>query len=145
MAKHFRSIDAIAKASYEELLAAPEIGEKIAQSIVQYFSSLINQKEIQRLKAAGLQFEVSGKEPEKVSDVLNGKTFVVSGVFKNYERDELTDIITANGGKVLSGVSGKLNYLVAGDNMGPSKKEKAEKLGVKIISEEEFINLIDSN
>ena len=107
-----------------------------------YFSQPANRKEIERLKAAGLQMEVSGKEPEKVSDVLAGKTFVVSGVFKNYERDQITETITAHGGKVLSGVSGKLNFLVAGDNMGPSKKEKAEKLGVTIISEEEFDKMI---
>ena len=138
LARHFRSIDAIAKATYEELLSAPEVGEKIAQSVVDYFAEPSNQKEIQRLKTAGLQFEASGKEPAKVSDVLGGKTFVVSGVFKNYERDQITETIIAHGGKVLSGVSGKLNYLVAGENMGPSKREKAEKLGVKIISEEEF-------
>jgi DNA ligase (NAD+) len=142
LARHFRSIDAIAKASYDELLAAPEVGEKIAQSVSGYFSEAANKKEVERLKKAGLQFEVSGKEPEKVSDALAGKTFVVSGVFKNYERDQITDTITAHGGKVLSGVSGKLNFLVAGENMGPSKREKAEKLGVTIISEEEFEKMI---
>jgi DNA ligase (NAD+) len=142
LARHFRSIDVIAKASSEELLGAPEIGEKIAQSIVQYFSEPANQKEIARLKAAGLQFEVSGKEPEKVSDVLAGKSFLASGVFKNFSRDGINEAIVAHGGKVLSGVSGKLNYLVAGDNMGPSKKEKAEKLGVTIINEEEFVKMI---
>jgi DNA ligase (NAD+) len=142
LARHFRSIDAIAKASYDELLSAPEVGEKIAQSVADYFADASSKKEIQRLKAAGLQMEVSGKGPEKVSDVLAGKTFVVSGVFKNYERDQITETIIAHGGKVLSGVSGKLNYLVAGDNMGPSKREKAEKLGVKIINEEEFDKMI---
>jgi DNA ligase (NAD+) len=142
LARHFRSIDVIAKSTYEELLNAPEVGEKIAQSVVEFFKEPSNKKEIERLKSAGLQFEVSGKEPEKVSDVLSGKTFVVSGVFKNYERDEITETIIAHGGKVLSGVSGKLNFLVAGENMGPSKREKAEKLGVKIISEEEFEGMI---
>ena len=142
LAKHFRSIDAIAKASQEELLGAPEIGEKIAQSIVLYFSDKSNRKEIERLKAAGLQFEVSGKEPEKVSDALTGKSFLASGVFKNFSREEIENAIVAHGGKLLSGVSGKLNYLVAGDNMGPSKKEKAEKLGVTIISESEFEKML---
>lgn len=142
LAKHFRSIDVIAKSTYEELLNAPEVGEKIAQSVVAFFQEASNKTEIERLKSAGLQFEVSGKEPEKVSDVLSGKTFVVSGVFKNYERDEITETILAHGGKVLSGVSGKLNFLVAGENMGPSKREKAEKLGVKIISEEEFEGML---
>jgi DNA ligase (NAD+) len=118
------------------------VGEKIAQSISDYFDEATNRKEIERLKAAGLQMEVSGKAPEKVSEVLAGKTFVVSGVFKNYERDQITETITAHGGKVLSGISGKLNYLVAGENMGPSKKEKALKLGVKIISEDEFDKMI---
>jgi DNA ligase (NAD+) len=142
LAKHFRSIDAIAKASYEELLSAPEVGEKIAQSVLAYFKDPLNRKEVDRLKAAGLQFEMSGKEPERVSDVLSGKTFVVSGVFKNYERDQITEVIISHGGKVLSGVSGKLNYLVAGENMGPSKREKAEKLGVAIISEDEFEKML---
>jgi DNA ligase (NAD+) len=142
LARHFRSIEAIAKASFDELLTAPEIGEKIAQSVADYFADPVSQKEIKRLKSAGLQMEVSGKEPEKVSDALAGKTFVVSGVFKNYERDQITETILAHGGKVLSGVSGKLNFLVAGENMGPSKREKAEKLGVKIISEEEFDKML---
>lgn len=142
LARHFRSMNAIEKATYDELLGAPEIGEKIAQSIVQYFADGGNQKEIARLKAAGLQFEVSGKEPEKVSDVLSGKSFLASGVFKNFSRDGINETIVAHGGKLLSGVSGKLNYLVAGDNMGPSKKEKAEKLGVTIISEAEFEKML---
>jgi DNA ligase (NAD+) len=142
LARHFRSIDVIAKATQEVLLTAPEIGEKIAQSIVQYFSDPANQKEIARLKAAGLQFEVSGQEPEKLSDTLAGKTFLASGVFQNFSREEIEAAIVANGGKLLSGVSGKLNYLIAGDNMGPSKKEKAEKLGVTIISELEFMKML---
>lgn len=142
LARHFRSIDIIAKASHDELLGAPEIGEKIAQSIVQYFSDPANQKEVARLKAAGLQFEVSGKEPEKVSEALAGKSFLASGVFQNFSREEIEQAIVAHGGKLLSGVSGKLNYLVAGDNMGPSKKEKAEKLGVTIITEAEFQKMI---
>jgi DNA ligase (NAD+) len=142
LARHFRSIDVIAKASYDELLGAPEIGEKIAQSIVQYFKDPNNRNEIERLKAAGLQFEVSGKEPEKVSDALAGKSFLASGTFAHFSRDGINDAIVANGGKLLSGVSGKLNYLIAGENMGPSKKEKAEKLGVTIISEAEFLKMI---
>jgi DNA ligase (NAD+) len=82
------------------------------------------------------------KEPEKVSSILDNKSFVISGTFQKYERDQLKDIIIANGGRVLSGVSGKLDYLVAGENMGPSKLEKAEKLGVKVISETDFDNMI---
>ncbi len=142
LARYFKSIDNIAKATYEELLNAPEVGEKIAQSVVAYFSKSENRKEIDRLRAAGLQMISDEKEPEKVSSILENKSFVISGTFQKYERDQLKDIIIANGGRVLSGVSGKLDYLVAGENMGPSKLEKAEKLGVKIISEVDFDNII---
>jgi DNA ligase (NAD+) len=138
LARHFKSMDNLSKATYEALLEAPEVGEKIAQSVVDYFHDPNNLKEIERLARAGLQLESSQKEPAQVSDVLGDKSFVISGVFKNYERDQLKDVILANGGRVLSSVSGKLDYLVAGDNMGPAKREKAEKLGVKIISEAEF-------
>lgn len=144
VARYFKNIDAIAKASVEELLAAPEVGEKIAQSIYTFFRDSRNQQEVERLRKAGLSFESDLKEPEKESDVLTGKSFVISGVFEKYERDELQEIILKNGGRILSGVSGKLDYLVAGDNMGPSKREKAEKLGVKIISEKEFEALLNN-
>ena len=142
LARYFKSIDNIAKATYEELLNAPEVGEKIAQSVVAYFSKSESRKEIERLRAAGLQLVSDEKEPEKVSLILDNKSFVISGTFQKYERDQLKDIIIANGGRVLSGVSGKLDYLVAGENMGPSKLEKAEKLGVKVISETDFDNMI---
>lgn len=138
LARYFRDIDKLAGASFEELMSAPEVGEKIARSVFDFFRKEENQREISRLKKSGLIFESSEKEPEKVSDLLEGKSFVISGVFKNYERDDLKDVILKNGGKVLSGVSGKLDYLVAGDNMGPAKREKAEKLGVTIISEEQL-------
>lgn len=144
LARYFRSIDKIAAASREELLAAPEVGQKIADSVFSFFRNPDNLREIERLRAAGLNMETSVKEPEKVSDVLANKSFVISGVFKNYERDALQELIIKNGGRILSGVSGKLDYLLAGDNMGPSKREKAEKLGVKIISEEDFEKLINS-
>jgi DNA ligase (NAD+) len=143
LARYFKSIDVIAKATVEELLTAPEIGEKIAQSINDFFKNPDNQREIERLKKAGLQFKSDAKEPEKESDVLGGKSFVISGTFEHYERDQLQEIILKNGGRILSGVSGKLDYLVAGDNMGPSKLAKAEKLGVKIISEKEFEKLLN--
>ena len=106
------------------------------------FASPESQREIKRLKKAGLQFQSDAKEPEKESDVLDGKSFVISGTFENYDREQLQEIILKNGGRLLSGVSGKLDYLVAGDNMGPSKLAKAEKLGVKIISEKEFEKLL---
>jgi DNA ligase (NAD+) len=143
LARYFRHIDALAKASYEELLNAPEVGEKIAKSVFDFFRKPENQVEIERVKKAGLTLESDEKEPEKESDLLAGKSFVISGTFRNYERDELKDVILKNGGKVLSAVSGKLDYLVAGDNMGPAKKEKAEKLGVTIISEEELEKMLN--
>jgi DNA ligase (NAD+) len=142
LARYFKNIDNLAKASLEELLQAPEVGEKIAESVFEFFRKKESQQEIQRLKKAGLQFESTMKEPEKESDALGSKSFVISGTFEKYERDELQDIILKNGGRVLSGVSGKLDYLLAGDNMGPSKREKAEKLGVKIISENEFEKML---
>jgi DNA ligase (NAD+) len=142
LAKHFKTMNHLRQATYEALLEAPEVGEKIAQSVIEYFKDADNLREIDRLIKAGLQFESNQKEPALVSSVLGDKSFVISGVFQNYERDQLKDIILANGGKVLSSVSGKLDYLLAGDNMGPAKREKAEKLGVKIISEAEFETLL---
>jgi DNA ligase (NAD+) len=142
LARYFKSIEKIAAASVDELLAAPEIGEKIARSIYGFFQNPENLREIKRLVDAGLKFESDAKEPEKESDVLTGKSFVISGTFENYEREQLQEIILKNGGRILSGVSGKLDYLVAGDNMGPSKLAKAEKLGVKIISEKAFEKLL---
>lgn len=142
LARHFKSMERLMNATYEQLLEAPEVGEKIAASVVDFFKDKDNRREIDRLRKAGLQFESTHKEPEKVSDVLGGKSFVVSGTFENYERDEIKEVIVAHGGKVLSGVSGKLDYLVAGENMGPAKREKAEKLGIKIISEAEFQKML---
>ena len=142
LARYFKNMDNLMKATFEELRNAPEVGEKIAQSVVAFSKDSNNRKQVARLRKAGLQFESTEKVSEKVSDVLNGKSFVVSGTFQNYERDEIKDVIQAHGGRVLAGVSGKLDYLVAGDSMGPAKKEKAEKLGVKIISEEEFQKML---
>jgi DNA ligase (NAD+) len=144
LARYFKRIDRLAQASYEELLHAPEVGEKIARSVYDFFRKPENQQEIDRLKKAGLKFESDEKEPEKESDVLANKSFVISGTFERYERDDLKDIILKNGGRVLSAVSGKLDYLLAGDNMGPAKREKAEKLGVIIISEQDFEKLLKS-
>lgn len=142
LARYFRNIDKLANASYEELVQAPEVGEKIAQSVFEFFRNPENQREIQRLRKAGLKFESDLKEPEKESDILANKSFVISGVFERYEREDLQDLILKNGGRILSGVSGKLDYLLAGDNMGPSKREKAEKLGVTIISEADFEKML---
>lgn len=138
LARHFKTINRLMNASYEQLLEAPEVGEKIAQSVIQFFSHPENREEVERLRQAGLNLEAVIKEVPLDSNVLGGKSFVISGVFENYERDDLKDIILKNGGKVLSSISGKLDYLLAGDNMGPAKREKAEKLGVPIISEADF-------
>jgi DNA ligase (NAD+) len=142
LAAYFKSIDAIRSANYEQLTAVPEIGGRIAMSIESYFSVPENQELVERLKQAGVQMESDEKPVEIESNVLEGKTFVISGVFEHFERDDLKIKIEANGGRVLSGVSGKLNYLLAGANMGPSKLEKARKLGVTILSEEEFLAMI---
>lgn len=143
LAGHFKTITKLTHATFEELLEAPEVGEKIAQSVVAHFKDKENIQEVNRLAKAGLQMESTRQETELMSSILDDKSFVISGVFKKYERDQLKSIILANGGRVLSSVSAKLDYLVAGDNMGPSKREKAEKLGVKIISENEFDALLN--
>ncbi|TDE16202.1 NAD-dependent DNA ligase LigA [Dyadobacter psychrotolerans] len=142
LAAYFKSIEAIKSATYDQLTAVPEIGGRIAMSIESYFSVPENQVLVERLKTAGVQMESDEKPVEVESDLLEGKTFVISGVFENFERDDLKNKIEVNGGRILSGVSGKLNYLLAGANMGPAKLEKARKLGVTILSEEEFLAMI---
>jgi len=142
LADYFENIDALAQASVETLTQVPEIGERIAQSVVEYFKEPDGQLIVQRLKTAGLVLVSQKQAVEQKSSNLEGKTFVVSGVFSQFSREGIESEIEAHGGKLLSGVSGKLDYLVAGDKMGPSKLEKAQKLGIKIISEEEFIKMI---
>lgn len=142
LASHFINIDNIANASFEELIEAPEIGEKIAVSLEEYFSNAKSIDLIKRLKDAGVKTELSSQAAIQ-SDVLSGSTFVISGVFENHGRDELKTLIKKNGGKIVSSVSGSLDYLVAGNNMGPSKLEKANKFGVKIISEKELESLLN--
>ncbi|OWK71711.1 NAD-dependent DNA ligase LigA [Pedobacter sp. AJM] len=142
LAAGVRNIDRLSKAAVEELIAIDEIGQRIAESIVEYFAKKEHLDQIELLKLANLRFEIEEKLIELSSDKLIEKTFVISGVFENYSREELKDLIEANGGKILSGISGKLNYLVAGDNMGPSKLEKATKLKVPIISDQELIDML---
>lgn len=138
----FPSIERLSQASFEELIAVPEIGDRIANSVISYFTNEWNLQVIERLKAAGIQFEEEIKEIVLESRALEGKSFVISGVFKNFERDDLKAKIISNGGKVLSSISSKLDFLVAGENMGPSKLEKAQQLNIKIINEDEFLSLI---
>ena len=143
LAHYFKHIDNLRKATYEELLEADEVGDKIARSIIEFFSDERNIRIVERLKEKGLKFELSEEHLSASSDKLKGKSFVVSGVFTKFSRDDLKKSIEQNGGKNVGSISGKTDYVVAGENMGPSKLEKAEKLGVKIISEDEFIKMIE--
>lgn len=142
LARALKTIDNLKSASLEELTAVDEIGERIAYSINEYFSNAEHWHQIALLKQAGLQFEVEEVEVIYKSDSLNGKSFVISGVFEKFSRDELKTMIEENGGKILSGISAKLDYLVAGDNMGPSKLEKANKLNIPIVSDEDLLKMI---
>jgi DNA ligase (NAD+) len=139
---YFKTIDRLMAASLEELVAVDEIGERIAQSLIEYFGGEKHREEIAKLQSQGLQFISEEKEVVLASESLSGKSFIISGVFEKYSRDELKDIIEQNGGKILSSISAKLNYLVAGDNMGPAKLEKANKLNILIISDEELLGMI---
>jgi DNA ligase (NAD+) len=124
---HFLTIEALAEATYEQLIEVPEIGDRIAQSIIAYFADADNRQFIARLQQAGLQFEHIPTEIVVEGNTLEGKSFVISGVFQNFGRDELKVKIEANGGKVLSGVSKKLDFLLAGAEAGPSKLKKHKK------------------
>lgn len=137
-----RNIENLAAATVEELTAIDEIGQRIAESIIEYFSNPAHLEQINLLKSYGLQFEAIDTVITLESDKLSGKTFVISGVFENYSREELKEMIENNGGKILSSISAKLNYLLAGDNMGPSKLEKAQKLNVPLISEEDLLVML---
>jgi len=145
LALHFKNIDNIADATTEQLLEAEEIGEKIAESIRDFFAIESNRQIIKRLREKGLKLELSEAENTKVSDKLAGKTFVVSGVFAKFSRDELKKAIEDNGGKNVGSISAKTDYVVAGENMGPSKLEKAQKLNVPIITEDDFIKMIEND
>ncbi|MBS7564032.1 NAD-dependent DNA ligase LigA [Mucilaginibacter sp. Bleaf8] len=139
---HFKTLDRLKAASLEELTAVEEIGERIAQSLVEYFSGTVHHEELKKLRSQGLQFEAEEIVVTLQSDKLTGKTFVISGVFENHSRDELKEIIEQNGGKILSSISAKLNFLVAGDNMGPSKLEKANKLNIPIITDADLLEML---
>jgi len=142
LAKAYKNIDALAAASQEELVLVDEIGGRIAQSVVYFFANEKNRNAIDRLKEKGVQFSLSTEKLENQTDILKGKTLVVSGVFETVDRDELKKLIEDNGGKVGSSISSKTTYLVAGDKMGPSKRTKAENLGVPIITEQEFLGMV---
>ncbi len=142
LAKHYKSITALSQASLMDLILVDEIGDRIAQSVIEFFENQDNIKIIQRLQSFGVQFEIIEKFNPDATDKLVGKTFVVSGVFELFSRDDLKKSIEDNGGKVGSSISAKTDYVVAGDNMGPAKLEKANQLGIPIISEHEYVEMI---
>jgi len=142
LARSHKNLDALLEASVEELMGVDEIGERIARSVVAFFSNPVKRELVERLRGYGIQMAVSEEAMAGRSELLAGKTFVVSGVFETLGRNDLKKLIEDNGGKVASSVSSKTTFLVAGDKMGPSKRNKAEQLGVPIISEQDFLALL---
>ncbi|MDD3132459.1 MAG: NAD-dependent DNA ligase LigA, partial [Bacteroidales bacterium] len=142
LAEHFGSMQALMEADYDALVAVHEIGERIAGSVLEWFTRPEHQELVSRLKEYGLQMEME-KRAAAQSQKLAGKSFVVSGTFAHFSRDGIKEAIQANGGRNISAISGNTDYVVAGENMGPTKFAKAEKLGIKIISEEDFMKMIE--
>ena len=143
LAKAFRSIDKLASASLDDLMQVDEIGARIAESIIRYFADEKNREQIERLREAGVQLEMEELDLSEYTDKLAGKSIVISGVFTHHSRDEYKEIIEKNGGKNVGSISKKTSFILAGDNMGPAKLEKANKLGVPIMNEEDFLTLIE--
>lgn len=143
LAAHFKSIDAVMGASREELMESDEVGDKIADAIIDYFADPVNLNIIEFLKASGLQFKAEATRRD--SNILEGKNIVVSGKFTLHSRDELKALIEKNGGKNQSGVNANTDFIIAGENMGPAKLQKAEKLGIQILSESDFVEIIKGN
>ena len=141
LAKHYKNIDALINANEEDLIQVEEIGEKIAKSVIQFFNNDENLSIINKLKSYGIQMKII--ETDTITSVLAGNTFVVSGAFETYSRDELKQTIESNGGKVSGSISSKTNYVIAGENMGPAKLEKAKQLGISIITEYEFNKMLE--
>lgn len=145
LVQHFKSLDNLARANVEEIADVQDIGIGIAKSVYHYFRNAQHILELNKLKDAGLQFEIEEQELVMARDGLSGKTFLISGVFADFSREELAQLIESHGGKMVSSISAKLNYLVAGDKMGPSKLAKAEKLKIPIISDKEILGMINQN
>lgn len=143
LAMGFKNVDNLIAATVEDIAAVDEIGERIAESVKEYFSKPLHLEQVRFLKENGLHFEIEEKIFQLSSNKLSAKSFIISGVFEQYSREELTQLILDNGGKILSSISSKLDYLVAGDKMGPSKLAKAQKLNIPIISEEDLIKLVE--
>ncbi len=144
LARHFRSLDKLSSASPEELLSVEEVGDRIAGSIAEYFKNPIHNDIIERLKKAGLKFSISEKESRPASENLKGLIFVISGTFIDHSREELKEMITMHGGKNASSVTSSTNYLLAGENAGPAKLEKARNLNINVISEKDFAEMINN-
>ena len=143
LARAFQSMEKLEQATFEELVSVDEIGERIARSVIDYFTEPRNKELVSRLKKYGLQMSLPEDALQGQSEVLKGLVFVISGTFSKHSRDEYKEMIERYGGKNTGSVSGKTNFILAGENMGPSKLEKATKLGVKIINEEEFLRMIE--
>jgi DNA ligase (NAD+) len=141
IATHFRTLDAIAAATIEELSEAEEVGAKIAVAITEYFADEHNRAIVERLKSAGLKFEI--EEKQRASNALEGKSVVISGKFVGRSRDDMKALVEEHGGRNLAAVSANVDFIVAGENMGPAKRQKAEKLGITILNEEEFMTMIE--
>ncbi len=143
IARHFKDIDSLMAATLPQLLEVDGIGEVMATSIMTFFRNETNKDIVERLRSYGLQMSICAEQQQAASDKLSGKSIVISGVFVHHSRDEYKRIIEQNGGKNVGSISGKTSFILAGDNMGPSKLQKAEKLGIEIVSEEEFLKMIE--
>lgn len=144
LARHFKSMDALMAAGLDELQEVEGIGEVMAKSIISYFHNEQNREIVERLRGYGLQFELSSSLLSPHSSLLSGQSIVISGVFQHHSRDEYKLIIEQNGGKNVGSISAKTSFVLAGENMGPSKLQKAEKLGIRIVSEDEFLEMLNS-
>jgi DNA ligase (NAD+) len=142
LARHFKTIDSLINATLDDLLEIDGIGEVMAKSILSYFHNEENLKMVERLRQYGLQMSLSEEQLQGTSDKLAGKSIVISGVFSHHSRDEYKTLIEQHGGKNVGSISGKTSFILAGDNMGPSKLQKAEKLGIPIVNEDEFLEMI---
>ncbi|MFM7813647.1 MAG: helix-hairpin-helix domain-containing protein, partial [Flavobacteriales bacterium] len=143
LVRKFKNIESLQQASFEQLRDTDEVGEKIAASVQQWFASSTHQDIIRKLKAAGLQFEVTGEQHAQLSNILEGKTVVVSGVFQHFSRDGIKASVEQHGGKLSGSISKKTSMVIAGENMGPEKRKKAEDLQIPIISETEYLGMIE--
>lgn len=143
LARHFKTIDALAAASLQDLLEVEGVGEVIAKSVMTYFRNPVTMQIVERLRGYGLQMALSEEQMSSATDKLAGKSIVISGVFAHHSRDEYKQMIEQNGGKNVGSISGKTSFILAGENMGPAKLQKAEKLGIQIVDEEAFLKMIE--